>query len=181
VLDAIAIAVLEDAVFVTSRDMAESFLIRWLATIGGAVFVERRNRDRRTEELAHLEALLREGRTVVLFPEATSTNGSEILRFRNGLLSCAHRVPGVEIVPVCLQYISVGGRPIDSENRDRIFLYGEMSVGEHLRRIFSNPVVEMEVQYFKPFPARDFATAAEIASHPEFLVRSVFRPVREIA
>jgi 1-acyl-sn-glycerol-3-phosphate acyltransferase len=176
ILDAIALAALEDAIFVTSKDITESFLVRWLATIGGATFIERRHRENRDQELAELEARLHEGRTVVLFPEATSTDGSEILRFRNGLLQAAFRVSGAEIVPVCLQYLSIGGKPVDASNRHRVFLYGEMSVGTHLRRIFSNPEVRLEAQYFAPIRARDFNNAADLAAHAEFLVRSVYRP-----
>jgi 1-acyl-sn-glycerol-3-phosphate acyltransferase len=178
VLDAIAIATLEKAIFVTSRDMAESLPIRWLATIGGATLIERRNRQQRQTELANLEARLREGRTVVLFPEATSTDGSEILRFRNGLLQAAMTVPGVEVVPVCLQYRSIGGESVTRENRDRIFLYGEMSVLTHLIRIFTNPEVRLDAQYFAPFRASEYPDAAKLAAHAEFLVRSVYSPIR---
>ena len=178
VLDAIAIASLDEAIFVTSRDIAESFPIRWLATIAGATFVERRNRDGREAELANLERLLHEGRTIVLFPEATSTDGSEVLRFRNGLLHAAYRVPGVEIVPLCLQYRTIGGAPVSRKNRDRIFLYGEMSIARHLARIFTNPEVRLEATAFKPIPARDFAGPAELAVHAEFLVRSLYRPIQ---
>ena len=178
VLDAIAIASLEDAIFVTSRDMAESLPIRWLATIAGATFIERRHRGRRVEELADLEALLRRGRTVVLFPEATSTNGGEILRFRNGLLHAAFRVPGIQIVPICLQYLSVGDAPVSALNRDRIFLYGEISVARHLLRIFTNPEVRLEARYFAPIAARDFEDAAALAGHVESLIRSVYLPIQ---
>lgn len=181
ILDVIALAALEEAIFVTSRDISESLPVKWLATIGGAAFIERRSRDRREDELAALQSLLREGRTVVLFPEATSTDGSQILRFRNGLLHAALRVPGVEVVPLCLQYLSIGGEPVTPANRDRIFLYGEMTIPTHLRRILTNPEVRLEARYFAPFPARDFANAADLAAHAEFLVRSVYSPVRALA
>jgi lyso-ornithine lipid O-acyltransferase len=178
VLDAVAIAALTEVVFITSRDIAESLPVRWLATIGGAAFVERRNRDSREEELETLENLLLEGRTIVLFPEATSTDGSEILRFRNGLLHAALRVPGTEILPLCLQYQSIGGKPVDRANRERVFLYGEMSVFRHLLRIFSNPEVRLEIQAFTPFKAADFEYVGKIAAHAEFLIRSVYRGIK---
>ncbi len=178
ILDVVALASLEEAVFVTSLDVTQSPPIRWLATIGGAAFIERRNRNRRDDELAMLQRFLAAGRTVVLFPEATSTDGSQILRFRNGLLHAAIRTPGVEIVPLCLQYRSIGGTPVDASNRDRICFYGEMTMATHLRRIITNPEVRLEAQYFAPFPARDFRSAADLAAHAEFLVRSVYRPIR---
>ncbi len=178
VLDAIALATLDDVIFVTSRDITESLPFRWFATIAGAAFIERRNRDGRTAEIGLLESLLREGRTIVLFPEGTSTDGGEILRFRNGLLVAALRVPGVEIVPTCLRYLTIGGEAVGAHNRDRIFLYADMSVGAHLVRIFSNPEVCVEAEAFAPFRASDFTDAAKLAAHAEFLVRSVYSPIK---
>ena len=177
VLDAIALATLGEVIFVTSRDIIASLLVRWLATVGGAAFIERRNRDGRDQELATLEFLLRAGRTIVIFPEGTSTDGSEILRFRNGLLSAALRISGVEIIPTCLQYRAIGGEPISVENRHRIFLYGDISIGAHLARIFSNPPVRVDVQAFTPFEAAELPNPAKLAAHAEFLVRSVYSPV----
>jgi 1-acyl-sn-glycerol-3-phosphate acyltransferase len=180
-LDVFALASLADAVFVTSLDVTESPAIRRLATIGGVAFIERRHRENRDAELAELESLLQDGRTVVLFPEATSTDGSEILRFRNGLLHAAFRVPGVEIVPICLQYRAIGDAPVTAANRDRIFLYGETTIAAHLGRLFTNPRVKLSAEFFAPIPARDFENARTLAAHAEFLVRSVYRPIRAAA
>jgi 1-acyl-sn-glycerol-3-phosphate acyltransferase len=178
ILDVIALASLEDAVFVTSREMEESPVIGHLARIGGAAFVERRSRDRRGEELETLRALLREGRTIVLFPEATSGDGTEILRFRNGLLQAVRDLPRVEIVPICLQYLTIGGRPIDRTNRERIYLFGEMSVARHLWNLFTNPEVQLEIRYLAPFFAHECTTPVDVAERAERSVRECFNPIR---
>ena len=83
----------------------------------------------------------------------------------------------MEVVPLCLQYRSLGGAPVDAGNRDRVFLYGDMSVAVHLWRIFTNPEVHLEARYFEPLAVRDFKDAAALASHVEHLIRSVYRPI----
>jgi len=177
-LDAIALASRGEFVFVTSRDITESIFLRWFATIAGTVLIERRNRDRRSDELLEIESLLQEGRTIVLFPEATSTDGSQILRFRNGLLHAALRATEIRVLPVCLQYRSIGDRALTTKNRDRIFLYGEIGIATHLARILTGSAVQLSLLPLKEFNARDFATPAEIAAHAEFLVRSAFHPIQ---
>ncbi len=174
ILDIIALASLEEAVFVTSQEMAEAPGIGALARFGGATFVERRNRDGRSNELRNLTELLADQRTVVIFPEGTSTNGTEILRFRNGLLHCAYRCPKVEIQPIALRFLSIGGEPVGDENRDRLTVHGEISIGAHLLRLFTNPSVRMTVTYLPSFFAHECRDADAIAKRAEMQVRAEY-------
>ncbi len=179
VLDLIALASLEECVFVTSQEMAETPVVGSLARMSGSEFVERRNRENREAELQTLANLLREGRTIILFPEATTGNGEALRRFRNGLLGAALQVPGVEIIPLYLQYETVGGRPLSAANRDRVFLPLELPIPRHLWRLFTNPKVRLHARYLPGFAAVECQTAQELAERAETAVRAWFRPILE--
>ncbi len=177
VLDIIALATLEDAVFITSKEMAEAPLIGTLVRMSGSLYVERRHRSERLLELERIKNALNDGRTVILFPEATSGNGEEVLRFRNGLLHSVMNLPNVEITPVCLQYETIGDEPLNRKNRDQIFLYGEISILTHLVRLFTNPPIRLKIQYLESFSSSDCIGAQAIATKAETAVRSVYQAV----
>jgi 1-acyl-sn-glycerol-3-phosphate acyltransferase len=88
-LDILAISAATPAVFVSKSEVRKWPLFGWFAAIAGTVFVER---DRRTHVGAvnrEVEAALAAGALVVIFPEGTSTDGSEVLPFRTSLLEPA--------------------------------------------------------------------------------------------
>ena len=51
--------------------------------------------------LKRAQELLKEGYSVVIFPEGTRNNGKELLEFKAGAIRMATRA-GVPIVPVCI-------------------------------------------------------------------------------
>lgn len=51
-------------------------------------------------------ATLAQGRSILIFPEGTRGDGSEIARFRGGLHRLAEALPNVELVPVHLDNLS---------------------------------------------------------------------------
>lgn len=67
----------------------------------GAVLIER-NPEPGSQPLAPLEALLREGHSILIFPEGTRGEGEEIAEFRSGIYRLALGFPDVELVPVYL-------------------------------------------------------------------------------
>lgn len=52
--------------------------------------------------LAPLEALLKQGQSILIFPEGTRGEGEEIAEFRSGIYRLALDFPDVELVPVYL-------------------------------------------------------------------------------
>jgi 1-acyl-sn-glycerol-3-phosphate acyltransferase len=77
---------------------------RWLAgSVLNAVLVERGGRS---EALRRIDEALTAGDSLILFPEGTRSDGTEIGELKPGLFFVARQRPDVELVPVYLQNLS---------------------------------------------------------------------------
>ena len=63
--------------------------IGWAAGLAGTVFVRRAHRSEVSGQVQDIKNALGRGVPVVLFPEGTSTDGSQVLPFRSALLQAA--------------------------------------------------------------------------------------------
>lgn len=129
-VDVLVIAAAGPTVFVTSGDVRRTPVLGTLAALGGSVFVERRRVDGLKAEIRKIATLLRAGFTVCIFPEATSTDGTRVLPFKTALFDAARRAR-VPIVPACIRYPEIDGRPFSAENRDCVCYYGDMTFAGH--------------------------------------------------
>lgn len=118
-----------------------------LCRLAGVVFVDRnRRRDSRRAASAIDEALAR-GRTVVLFPEATSTDGSAVLPFRSPLLEPAAR-GGRPVWSAALAYRTPPGSPPAAT---AVCWVGDDAFLPHVNALLTLPSIEGFVR-FAPAP-----------------------------
>jgi len=85
-LDILVIASITPAVFVPKSEIRRWPIIGWLTTIAGTVYIVRERRTHVGAVNKEIESALADGVLVVVFPEGTSTNGTEVLPFRSPLL-----------------------------------------------------------------------------------------------
>lgn len=130
-LDLLIIASQRPVTFVTSREIRELPVLGWITQLAGCLYVERRNKSNLPNEVKEIREALELGLDVVVFPEATSTNGESVLRFRRPLFAAA-RLSSREVAPFCINYREIDGSRIDRSNRDRICWYGDMGFVSHL-------------------------------------------------
>jgi 1-acyl-sn-glycerol-3-phosphate acyltransferase len=88
---------------VAARDYWGSGLKRYIATRAlGAVLIDRARENAEVDPLEPLRACLREGESLIIFPEGTRGSTAVPARFRSGLYRLATEFPSVELVPVYL-------------------------------------------------------------------------------
>ena len=99
---AIASAALPCA-FVAKQEIGSWPFFGALAKMGGAIFVDRGSRGSAWQTAEEMVLRLAEGVPVVLFPEGTSTDGSEVIRFHSTLFAPAveGRLP---VAPAAIYY-----------------------------------------------------------------------------
>ena len=175
-MDVLAISAQIPTCFVTSREIKETPGLGLICEMAGCLFVERRNKNNIHNEISEIREGLQVGLNVAIFPEATSTNGEQILRFRRPLFIAAVDAGGV-VVPFCLNYTHVGGEPINSVNRDRIMWYGDMGFVPHLWALASSGGVRLDLHFLKPVTTNLKMDATELAAEAQRAVESVFQPV----
>jgi 1-acyl-sn-glycerol-3-phosphate acyltransferase len=88
---------------IAARDYWGSGLKKYIATRGfGAVLIDRTRDDPSVDPLEPLRASLREGDSLIIFPEGTRGTSATPAAFRSGLFRLAGEFPTVELIPVYL-------------------------------------------------------------------------------
>ncbi|MCB0413292.1 MAG: 1-acyl-sn-glycerol-3-phosphate acyltransferase [Bdellovibrionales bacterium] len=153
-LDVMILSALCPTRFVTSVEMGTAPGLGVLTNVGGCLFVERRNRNNLPKEIEQIAENLKKGINVVVFPEATSTNGEAVKQFKRPLFR-ASSLGGVPIQPVCLNYKSINGEALKQSNRDMVFWYGDMDFLPHLWNLLSLRRIEVEVSFLPVLPSTE--------------------------
>jgi 1-acyl-sn-glycerol-3-phosphate acyltransferase len=88
---------------IAARDYWGKGLKKYIATRGfGAVLIDRSREDATVDPLEPLRASLRDGDSLIIFPEGTRGASAVPARFRSGLWRLGTEFPHVELVPVYL-------------------------------------------------------------------------------
>ena len=90
-VDILLIASEVPAVFVTSTEVRDSPGLGLICRLAGCAFVDRRSAHRLRGEIDALSSLIKRGLHIVVFPEATSTRGDQILPFKGALFEAVRR------------------------------------------------------------------------------------------
>jgi 1-acyl-sn-glycerol-3-phosphate acyltransferase len=88
-LDIVAFAALHRCVFVSKAELRTTPVLGWMTTMAGTVYVERGRWGSALKARAGMQAAADAGLPVVFFPEGTTSDGSGVLKFHNGLLAQA--------------------------------------------------------------------------------------------
>ncbi len=117
--------VLPRAAFVLKQELSRIPLLGYVMGLGGFIYVNRKDRDSR--RLAQREAVtrLRQGISVIIFPEGTRSRDGKLLPFRPGPFTIAIEAQ-VPIVPVTVR----GARQLMPKGRPTV-VPGEISLVFH--------------------------------------------------
>ena len=175
-MDVLVISSQLPACFVTSKEIKETPFLGQISQMSGALFVERRNKLNIHNEISEIREGLQIGLNVAIFPEATSTNGEQILRFRRPLYLAAIDA-GCPVLPFCLNYVRVGGQPINAVTRDKIMWYGDMAFLPHLWALSGSGGIELDLHFLPRIPTTLKMDASALAEQSQHAVEAVFQPV----
>ena len=132
-VDIFAINALAPAAFVSKAEVRDWPLIGWLAARNDTIFLRRGSRGHARIINAETAAMLDAGCNVAIFPEGTTTDGSQLLHFHAALLqpaiACDHPIQAL-----ALQYRT----PDDRFSAAPAYI-GEMSLGECIANIVAAP------------------------------------------
>jgi 1-acyl-sn-glycerol-3-phosphate acyltransferase len=133
-----------DAVFVAKKEVRSWPAIGWLAERLGALFLDRTKKQSLVLTLNQMAGLLASGRTVGLFPEGTTSDGTVVLPFHAPLFDAALRA-GRPVQPVAIRYLNAsGGRA------DEVAFIGEMTLIESFQRLADCRGYVAEITFLDP-------------------------------
>lgn len=162
-IDVLVLSALFPSVFITSVELKNTPLLGVLAVFGGSLFVDRRRPSGLKREVEEITRVLKQGFTVVLFPEGTTSNGDRVQPFKRSLFDAAVSA-GVVILPLCIRYRSINEEPVSPENRDSLFYYGGAAFAMHFPRFLALRSVKTEVVPLEAINPQDHASRKEVAA-----------------
>lgn len=149
-LDILVLVSLTPAVFVSKSEVKSWPVFGWFARLAGTLFVDRSHRSDVGRMNAEIERKLDDGDVMVLFPEGTSWNDSEVLPFKSSLLE---PVIGSKH-PLTVGRIGYSLR--DGNVSDDVCYWGDATFFPHLLNLMTKQQVVARVR-FEPVldPASD--------------------------
>ncbi|HSR92782.1 MAG TPA: lysophospholipid acyltransferase family protein [Gemmatimonadales bacterium] len=142
-LDVVILAARLEAVFVAKQEVAKWPVIGLLASVMDTIFVDRNAPRDTIRVMGRLEAAVTAGDGVVLFAEATSSPGSDVLPFRPALLEWAARHEH----PVYHASLSYRTRESSPPAHLAVCWWGDMTFGSHLVSLAALPTIHATVVF----------------------------------
>ena len=161
-----------DVRFLSKSEVARWPLIGWLARRNGTLFI-RRGAHESEALIRDIGAALRQGDQVAVFPEATTTDGSDVRRFHARLFAAAVDTLS-PVQPVAFAY----GRDPDGGPPAAAFT-DEIGLFRHAWRLLSCKRTFVRLHILHPVPVEPGTTRRELASRSRAVIRAeVVLPLR---
>ncbi len=162
------------ASFIAKKDVASWPVFGFLSRLQQTAFISRSRNDAQREKNA-LSNMLDEGKSLILFPEGTSTDGRDVAPFKSSLFSMTLEDGrhGIMIQPVTLCIEQVDGQSPDSQMmRDQYAWYGDMTMPPHLKAFTASRGATIRLIFHPPVDPKNFTDRKMLADHCWAVVRS---------
>jgi 1-acyl-sn-glycerol-3-phosphate acyltransferase len=154
-LDIIIISAAMPCFFVAKMEIGGWPFFGKAARTGGTIFLDRSSLASAMSVAEQITERLRLPVPVLLFPEGTSTDGAEVLRFHSRLIDPA-TTAGAPITAAAIRYVLEGGM----EERELCW-YGDESFTTHLWKVLGVSGFSAQLHFFEPKIYPDRRTAAD--------------------
>lgn len=148
-VDIVTVGGLFPCVFAARHDMRRWPMFGTLAAAGGTIFINREVKKAGFRGITQVSEALKDGSTVIGFPEGTSTDGQELLPFRNGLFEAAVQA-NAPVVPAAVRYLELDGEPITDATRHIVGWFRDEGFMPHMFELGSRRSVTAEVRFGEP-------------------------------
>ncbi len=127
--------------FLSKAEVRSWPLVGWMAAAAGTLFIER-GAGQSAHILEIIHDKLEEGASVLFFPEGTTSDGSDVLRFHPRLFAIAQKT-GAPMQPVAVRYVPAPGRDNKAPYIDNDVL------APHAWAILKEPWIEVQIHYLE--------------------------------
>ncbi len=148
-LDILIIGSVIPSVFVSKHDVRQWPLIGWLASLGSTIFINRESRRDAVSAAEKIRKTLSHTVNVVMFPEATTTDGTYVKAFKSALF----KVPAernIPVIPVSIQYNCIEGRPLEHGEVSPTAWYDDAPLGVHAWKILGIRSIAVALRFNPP-------------------------------
>jgi 1-acyl-sn-glycerol-3-phosphate acyltransferase len=167
-LDIFVIAAVSPSRFVSKSEVRDWPVAGYLATKAGTVYLERTRRRDAARVNREMAELLAAGERLAVFPEGTTTDGSELKHFHGSLLQPAAE-SGAPVFPAAIRYLDAEGNVTPAPA-----YVGNESFMQSLGRILAARGLRVEVTFLAPIAVAG-RTRNDIAREAERVIASALR------
>ncbi len=154
-LDIIALGATLPSTFVSKSDVRYWPIVGFLSTWAGTIYLNRRKKTDVAKVGRQVAAHLNEGRRVIVFPEGTSSDGSQILPFHSSLFSPAVSTKS-PITPCHLSYSEPG-----NQAEQTVCYWGDMLFLTHFLNLLTLESIHATIVFGEALPSE--STRKELA------------------
>lgn len=145
-LDIVVFAALRPCVFVSKAEIQTWPVLGWMTAMAGTVYVARGHGGSAAKARSGMRAASEAGLPVVFFPEGTTTNGSELLKFHSGLLAQAME-EGESVTAAYVRYSLGPGNEAGVTVGDDVCYWGEAKMLPHIFRLLGLRGLHAEIRF----------------------------------
>lgn len=171
-IDIMVLSSLHPFVFITSVEMGANPFLGDITRLGGSLYTNRKTVVSLRGEIDKFAEAIKQGFNVLLFPEGTSTDGTDIRPFRSSLFETAIKAEA-DILPICINYTRIDGEPRSAANRDLVCWYGDMTFGPHFMRLLGHSI-EAEIHILEPITCGTQQRRQDLADETYKRLREVY-------
>ncbi|SRR5258708_6160092 len=140
-LDILVFSAVTPCSFVSKQEVRSWPAVGWIATLAGAVYVDRSRRSETHSVQPEMQSALANDVRLILFPEGTSSDGSRLLPFHSSLFQPAVALQ-VPITAACISYTLSDGIA-----GTEACYWGKMSMFPHLLNLLTESSVRATLKF----------------------------------
>lgn len=140
-IDIMVYSAIAPCAFISKREVRSWPAVGWVATMAGSIYVDRSERSATHAIQPEIQAALASKLRLVLFPEGTSSDGSQLLRFHSSLFQPAIDLQA-PISAACITYTVPDGNAAT----DACY-WGAMTLVPHLMNLLGKHSVQATVKF----------------------------------
>lgn len=144
-VDGIVLGSLFPVIYVSKKEVRGWPWIGPWTALCGTIYIDRQRKEKIPLLVSEIAEKLKQKANVLIFPEGTSTNGDRLLPFQSAPFAAPLRARAA-VVPVTLTYQRIDRQPLTSENRDRVYWYGDMEFLDHFWGLLAARSIEVAVR-----------------------------------
>lgn len=143
-LDILVLSAITPCVFISKSEVKRWPVFGWFAWLAGTLFVRRRQRSDVARLTHQMRRVLDCGQLLVLFPEGTTSDGSQLLPFKSSLLEPAVHPPQ-NVAVGCIEYALH-----DGDVSQEVCYWKDMALVPHLLNLLGKRGLQARVQFANP-------------------------------
>lgn len=158
---------------ITSHFTPKSTVKKWpfigqMIAASRPIYIERGNKRSMIEKSRHIANFIKQGNTVVVYPEGTTNKGNEVYPFKSGAFAFLEQAEieyPIPVLPVTLFYRSSNGIPLTADTPSPVAWYGDATLVPHLWSLFKTRSSQVEVITHPIVTLADFSSRKALSDH----------------